>query len=166
MFGYAYSFPGPIVRVAPDEVHINDLSAAREIHKVGGRYLKSKWYENLVPPGIVNVFTVSDPAYHSALRRLLAGPMADNQLKVFEPLITDRVRLAIRRIGEELEYRGAADIYKWWLFLATDVIGELSFGDSFRMLETGKVWQTQSTGPWWNGRLTRIFGSCRKISIS
>lgn len=141
---YSRLFPGPIVRVAPNEVHINDLSATREIHKVGGRYLKSKWYETLVPPGIVNVFTVSDPNYHSALRRLLAGPMADNQVKVFEPLVTSRVRLAISRIGEELERRGAADVFKWWLFFATDVIGELSFGDSFRMLETGKVWHADN----------------------
>ncbi|KAI1809246.1 cytochrome P450 [Poronia punctata] len=40
---------------------------------------------------------------------------------------------------EEHETRGAADVYKWWLFLTTDVIGELSFGASFRMLENGKI---------------------------
>ncbi|KAL9093047.1 MAG: hypothetical protein Q9165_004185 [Trypethelium subeluteriae] len=40
---------------------------------------------------------------------------------------------------EESKTRGIADVYKWWIFLATDVIGELSFGDSFRMLEQGKV---------------------------
>jgi hypothetical protein len=32
-----------------------------------------------------------------------------------------------------------ADVFKWWLFMATDIIGELSFGESFRMLEAGKV---------------------------
>lgn len=47
--------------------------------------------------------------------------------------------MAIGRISEELEKRGAADVFKWWLFMATDVIGELSFGESFRMLEAGEV---------------------------
>lgn len=43
------------------------------------------------------------------------------------------------RIREEaLSPRGVADIYKWIFFMATDIIGELSFGDSFRMLEIGK----------------------------
>lgn len=37
--------------------------------------------------------------------------------------------------------RGAADVFKWWLFMATDVIGELSFGESFRVLEAGEVTQ-------------------------
>lgn len=37
-----------------------------------------------------------------------------------------------------MERRGAADVIKWFLFMATDVIGELSFGDSFRTLEIGE----------------------------
>lgn len=53
--------------------------------------------------------------------------------------MNSRVCLAISRIAEEMERRGAADVFKWWLFMATDIIGELSFGDSFRMLESGKV---------------------------
>lgn len=56
-----------------------------------------------------------------------------------EPIISSRVHMAIGRIAEEMEKRGAADVFKWWLFMATDVIGELSFGESFRMLEAGEV---------------------------
>ncbi|PNP59015.1 hypothetical protein THARTR1_01263 [Trichoderma harzianum] len=41
-------------------------------------------------------------------------------------------------MGEEMGSRGAADVIKWSLFMATDIIGELSFGDSFRTLEIGK----------------------------
>lgn len=37
-----------------------------------------------------------------------------------------------------MERRGAADVIKWFLFMATGVIGELSFGDSFRTLEIGE----------------------------
>lgn len=50
--------------------------------------------------------------------------------------------MTIARIEEEIEKTGAADIFKWWTFMATDVIGELSFGESFRMLELGKVYST------------------------
>lgn len=39
----------------------------------------------------------------------------------------------------ELTDHGVTDVFKWWLFMATDIIGELTFGDSFRMLEIGKV---------------------------
>ena len=57
----------------------------------------------------------------------------------FEPIIDDRVRLCMTRMEEEMRNRGVADVYMWWTFLATDIIGELSFGESFRMLELGKV---------------------------
>ena len=57
----------------------------------------------------------------------------------FEPTVDDKVRLCMTRMEEEMRSRGVADVYKWWTFLATDVIGELSFGESFRMLELGKV---------------------------
>lgn len=46
--------------------------------------------------------------------------------------------LAIQRIGQEMATRGCADVFKWWLFMATDVIGQLSFGESFNMLERGE----------------------------
>lgn len=52
--------------------------------------------------------------------------------------------MAINRMDEEMGKRGAADVFKWWLFMATDVIGELSFGESFRMLEAGEVMQATS----------------------
>lgn len=38
-----------------------------------------------------------------------------------------------------MQTRGVADVFKWFLFMATDVIGELTFGESFRMLELGEV---------------------------
>lgn len=59
-----------------------------------------------------------------------------------EPIINQRIYMTIARIEEEIEKTGAADIFKWWTFMATDVIGELSFGESFRMLELGKVYST------------------------
>ncbi|KAJ5514962.1 hypothetical protein N7463_004514 [Penicillium fimorum] len=38
----------------------------------------------------------------------------------------------------DLMASGFTDVFKWWLFMATDIIGEPTFGESFRMLETGK----------------------------
>jgi len=51
-------------------------------------------------------------------------------------------------MGEEMKTRGAADVLKWWLFMASDIIGELSFGESFHGLEHGEVsGSTHSIGP-------------------
>lgn len=130
---------GPIVRFSPGEVDICDVNAKTEIYKTNSRFLKSSFYRRVVANSVQNVFSTTDPQFHAARRRLLASPISDSSLTRLEPLVNSRVCLAISRIAEEMERRGAADVFKWWLFMATDIIGELSFGDSFRMLESGKV---------------------------
>jgi hypothetical protein len=40
---------------------------------------------------------------------------------------------------EQMDTNGVVDVYKWWVFMSTDIIGELSFGESFELLENGKV---------------------------
>ncbi|KAJ5691987.1 hypothetical protein N7462_001410 [Penicillium macrosclerotiorum] len=132
---------GPTVRTSLTQIDICDINAAREIYKTKSRFPKSKWYHTLVSNNIRTVFSTTDTQFHSSRRRLLASPISDSSLTRFEPLISNRVQIAIDRIGEEMKDRGAADVFKWWLFMATDVIGELSFGESFRMLEAGKKTQ-------------------------
>lgn len=65
--------------------------------------------------------------------------MSESSLKLVEVNIRRNIDLAVKGISEEMLQRGAADVFKWWMFMATDVIGELSFGESFKMLESGKV---------------------------
>ncbi|KIM95804.1 hypothetical protein OIDMADRAFT_45105 [Oidiodendron maius Zn] len=127
---------GPIVRVAPTEVDFSDVSAAKEIHRVGSGFVKSDFYQKQTN-GASSVFSITDPKKHSARRRLLSAPMSDSSLKSMESLINEKITLAIQRIKEEMELRGSADVFKWWLFMASDVIGQLTFGDSFKNLDRG-----------------------------
>ena len=131
--------PGRVVRVCPDEVDIAHVGAAKEIHKVGGRYLKAGFYTHIGHRSAKTLFSTTDPKFHAVRRRLLSSPMSESSLAQFEPIVADRVRLCMTRMSEEMKSRGVADVFKWWTFFATDTIGELSFGESFRMLEYGKV---------------------------
>jgi cytochrome P450 len=120
-------------------VDICDVKTAREIHKIGAKYLKSPWYRTLGPPANPNVFTATDPKFHSGRRRLLAPFFAEASIVNLEPVILDRVRLLVKKVSEDFKLQGVADMYKWWGLMAIDIMGELSFGESFRMLESGKV---------------------------
>ena len=134
-------FSGPVVRVTPDEVDICDVGAAREIHKIGAKYYKAPFYRTLGPPVAQNLFTATDPKFHSGRRRVLAPFFAESSISKMEPVISERINLAIGRIGTELSSRGSADVFKWWTLMAIDIMGELSFGQSFNMLERGEVYQ-------------------------
>lgn len=129
---------GPIVRVGPREVYISDLEATQRVFRIKNEFPKSKWYLDFVP-FVQSLFNTPDIGLHRRYRRLLSSPLSESGLKDFMPQIEEKVSLVIQRMGEEYRTRGAADVYKWWLFMTTDIIGELSFGESFRMLESGKV---------------------------
>ncbi|KAJ5219719.1 hypothetical protein N7468_008923 [Penicillium chermesinum] len=141
---------GPIVRVGPERVDICDAYAVKDIHNIHSTFRKSKYYSYLVGGRVETMFSTSDPKFHGQRRRLLGSALSDSALVKLETQITSRVSLAIRRIAEEMQARKTADILKWWLFMATDIIGELSFGESFQMLETGEVRSTTSAS-WKSG---------------
>jgi cytochrome P450 len=130
-------FIGPVVRLAPNEVSVINIEAVKKIYNARETFRKTSWYSDFSVTS-ENIFNTSRTELHRRLRRLLSGSMSETSLQVVVPQVQSKIDLMIKRIGEEMEHRGAADVIKWFLFMATDVIGELSFGDSFRTLEIGK----------------------------
>jgi cytochrome P450 len=137
---------GPVVRIGPDKIDFASVDALQTIYGTKETFRKSKWYMDLVgakdPTKDASAFSTTDVETHRRQRRFLGGPMSESSLKALIPLVNSRVELVIRRMKGEMTTRGAADVAKWWFFMATDIIGELTFGDSFRMVELGRVSQT------------------------
>ncbi|KAG6001614.1 hypothetical protein E4U43_001282 [Claviceps pusilla] len=128
---------GPIVRVSPTAVAVANIEDLKTIYTIKETYRKSEFYQ-LMTGGSQSVFGTTNVERHRKLRRLLAAQMSETSLKSMLPQISSHVDLAIRKMKEEAEARGVIDVYKWCTFLTTDVVGELSFGESFHMLERGK----------------------------
>lgn len=126
------------MRTSPHEADISDPTAAHTIYRIKGEFLKSPWYDSLVL-GVPNVFNATDPNVHRRRRRLLSQPLSESGLRSLIPIIDGKIQKAIDKMAWEMNERGAADMYKWWLFMATDIIGALSFGDCFQMLDKGEV---------------------------
>lgn len=141
--------------MGPREASFQDPAAAQIIHRIKGEYLKADLYDKLIT-GVVNVFTTRNLDIHKRQRRLLSSEMAESGLQKHVPVVESKIRLALNRMREEMERNDYTvstslilsrneltsfkkDVYHWFLSMATDIIGELSFGESFRMLETGEV---------------------------
>ena len=119
---------------------ISSIAEFKEIHRVGTPFLKTEWYSKFAFERRPGVFTMRDPKQHAARRKLFARPFSKFELRrVWEPVVLEKVRLAVSQIREELMRDGSSDIMKWWTFLATDVSGHLMFGESFNILQLGKV---------------------------
>ncbi|KAF2681823.1 cytochrome P450 [Lentithecium fluviatile CBS 122367] len=130
---------GPIVRLSPNEVGVSDLSAFREIHKIGTKYLKSDWYGRLANFPKHGIFTMIDPKEHGMRRKLLSRSFSKSYLvDNWEYVVRDKAQLCVEKIkGDAM--RSSADVYNWWMLLASDVTTHLSFGEPFGMLQTGKA---------------------------
>ncbi|KAK5107264.1 hypothetical protein LTR62_001580 [Meristemomyces frigidus] len=129
---------GPVVRVAPNEVALNDASAAKTIYKMGSPFMKTRFYSIFTGQRTTNLFSTCDAHWHGQHRRLTSANFSEQSVRLMEPYVAKNVQLAAQRIHDEATRDGFVDVLKWFMFMATDVIGEASFGESFRMLETGK----------------------------
>ena len=123
---------GPYIRIAPDEVSVFDVEGYKTIYK---SFNKSPWYETFTDarssPGL---FAMTDPNKHNVRRRLFAPLFSNTAVLKLEPIVREKVNLAVEKIKRDAS-TGTADLLKWFTFMATDLIGQLSFGRSFEMLE-------------------------------
>lgn len=136
---------GPIVRISPWQVAVADPKGFVAIHRIGSGFIKSKWYEEFMTgidqtSGIgVGFFAMTNPKEHAARRKLFARPFSLTSLRQnCEEIVREKVEKAVARIHDEAS-SGTSDVLKWWMLMASDVIGQLSFGESFELLEVGKV---------------------------
>lgn len=101
--------------------------------------MKSEWYLRLANFPKAGVFTMLDPREHGSRRKLLSRAFSRTYLvENWESVVREKALLAVTKIRREAE-QSPADIYNWWMLLASDVSAHLAFGESFRMLETGHV---------------------------
>lgn len=131
---------GNVVRLNPHTIDLRSVSAAKQIHSFSRPFPKSQFYDNFHNiNGSSDMFSTRDSSTHAKHRKLLSGPISESGLKRVEHVVHERASLAVEKIAQETKTTGRADVLKWWMFYSTDVIGELTFGDSFRMLEQGKA---------------------------
>lgn len=128
---------GPAIRISPSEAAIASLPSFKLIHRVGASgFRKSDWYQKFVDSeGAPGLFAETDVKKHGARRRLFAGSFSKTSILGFEERVRGKVEMGVRKMKRE----GRTDVLKWWTFVATDAVADLSFGRSFGMLEKEEV---------------------------
>ena len=116
---------GSIVQIAPDEIAVSDVGAVKEIHRIGSGFLKSSWYGKFTQEASgderdLGIFAMRDPKIHSVRRRLFANAFSKKALLEWEPLIEEKINLAMKGVAAELSTSGSSDILKWFTFLVGD----------------------------------------------
>ncbi|KIV94857.1 hypothetical protein PV10_02581 [Exophiala mesophila] len=126
---------GPIVQIGPNEIDVSDPQMFKDVHRIGGGFLKDPWYQSFRQGDFHDVFSMIDPKEHAERRRLFAPLWTNSALhKNWEPAVIEKVKLAVANIRRDA-LTGEADVFKWWTFMTTDVISHLSFGESLDILK-------------------------------
>ncbi|KXX82516.1 Isotrichodermin C-15 hydroxylase [Madurella mycetomatis] len=137
---------GPVVRIAPNHLSYTDLRAWKDIygHRSGPQHAntpenpKSRLFyrddddDAEPPPNILN----ASREEHSRLRRAIAHGFSDRAMREQEPLIqryVDLLAKGLRESGEE--GKKPLDLVKWYNWATFDIIGDLTFAESFGCLE-------------------------------
>ncbi|GAB1317188.1 Isotrichodermin C-15 hydroxylase [Madurella fahalii] len=133
---------GPVVRVAPWELSYISAQAWKDIYT--GQKGKEPMPSNTIYGeneleffGAFSVMWQSTSEGHTRHRRILAPAFSDKSLREQEPIITKHVACLMQRMRERAGT--TVNLIDWFNFTAFDIIGDLTFGESFGCLEESKM---------------------------
>ncbi|PSN70341.1 averantin oxidoreductase, partial [Corynespora cassiicola Philippines] len=132
---------GSVVRLSPNELSFNTVQAWEDIYglRQGKRpYSKDPIHVGSVDP-VAGVSTISmaDNDTHARQRRALSHGFSQQALWGQEEIVQSFVSKLLSNIASFASTNSAFNIVDWYNFMTFDVIGELSFGESFGCLERG-----------------------------
>ncbi|KAF8243151.1 cytochrome P450 [Wilcoxina mikolae CBS 423.85] len=114
---------GDIVRTGPNELIINDPSAIPALAKAS----KGSWY--LIGHNMQSVQLVRDIVTHSIRRRVWDKALSPKAVESYLPRIREHTALLVSALA------GETNITEFLGYYAFDVMGAISYGRSFSMLE-------------------------------
>ncbi|KAI0205898.1 isotrichodermin C-15 hydroxylase [Astrocystis sublimbata] len=130
---------GKIVRFGPNSLSFNSNSALKDIYGFKTNVRKAAFYDAFAHP-VPNTHNTRDKTVHARKRRVLSQAFSDSAMKEMERYILANVRSFCEQIGlgssdDRKGWTGPKNMADWCNYLAMDILGDLSFGKAFHMLE-------------------------------
>ncbi|KAK8221457.1 cytochrome P450 [Phyllosticta capitalensis] len=128
---------GSVVRIGPNHVDISSADAVKDVFLTGGKsWVKSPFY-NCFTAIRPNIFGTTDEVIHSARKRALTPGFSMQSVAQMQPHIDACLTKLMARLDRAADARETVNLKDWVAFFVIDVLGELAFARSFRMLEQG-----------------------------
>ncbi|KAJ5788009.1 benzoate 4-monooxygenase cytochrome p450 [Penicillium paradoxum] len=131
---------GPVVRITPDEISLNDPENYSKIYHVGTKYWKApEYYRVFGAPAAF--FTTVGNRLHSIRRAPLNTFFSRKSVVNLEPLVQQKARVLIARLQNDLDCAGdrtcgTVQLHNLFSALSIDVASDYSFHDCYGLLET------------------------------
>ncbi|CAJ2509481.1 Uu.00g145070.m01.CDS01 [Anthostomella pinea] len=151
---------GDIVRIAPNELSFSTVQSAKDLYgspsKTRKLFPKSDLFYDV---GISNLAFEMDPAEHAKQYKLFAPAFRASALRSQEHIVhehTDFFISQLRRLGTASGE--SLNMALWFEWLTFDIIGELTFGESFNAVRETRshYWVTLLLGANYGGSLLNL----------
>ncbi|KAJ5715840.1 uncharacterized protein N7483_013021 [Penicillium malachiteum] len=128
---------GPVVRITPNEVSLNDPENYSRIYHVGSKYWKAPdYYRVFGAPAAF--FTTVENRLHSLRRAPLNTFFSRKSVINLEPVVQDKARLLIDRLKNGLDDgndgSGVVELHDLFSALSIDVASDYSFHNCYGLL--------------------------------
>ncbi|KUI60512.1 Tryprostatin B 6-hydroxylase [Cytospora mali] len=125
---------GDVVRIGASTLSIADPRALQAVH-LSTKCVKGPWYNVLAPERSLQ--TERDQAKHAARRKVWDRGFSTKALRNYESRVSYYSDKLLAHIGSASGV--PVDASLWFNFYSFDVMGDLSLGRSFEMLDSGKA---------------------------
>lgn len=121
---------GPAVRIGPNEVSFNSLSALKTVYGPGSRFGRTAFYRMFDVYGEQNLFTFHSSEQHGARKKLLSH--AYSKSAILQDKTTSMVEEKVRRYIEliDSEPNAVSDVFLTLHYYSLDNITRFIYGDS------------------------------------
>ncbi|OJD32581.1 isotrichodermin c-15 hydroxylase [Diplodia corticola] len=149
---------GPVVRIAPNELSFCGVESIKDIYgtlnvAAPNFFPKSGTFYTQSDTTVSSVGTEVDPAKHQATRRSIAPGFSAPTLKAQSHIVIGYVNMLVEQIRKR---EGTPlNMTDWYMWLAFDVITDLSFGESLGNVKDGEA------DPW----LAMLAGSGPAVAV-
>ncbi|XRM43853.1 hypothetical protein ABZX51_007006 [Aspergillus tubingensis] len=124
---------GEVVRYGPDEVSFTTASAWQAIYGPGIE-LPKPIYAVYSKSGILNA-NLED---HARIRKAMASAFSPKGIQAQEPILMHYIDQLMKQLRKVARSGQATNITKWYNLATFDLIGDLTFGESFGGLAKGE----------------------------
>lgn len=133
---------GDIVRVGPRELSINDPNAVSSILGGTSKCIKGPWYQGVhggKGERALNLHVTMNPTHRRQRRRIWDQAFSVRALQSYEEQLKSSTRQVMQQLNKLAENgKNSIPVDEWCCLYSFDIMGELGFSRSFKMVQKGK----------------------------
>lgn len=128
------TWKGPVVRIAPNEIHLSDPKNYEKVYNVGSQYAKpASFYQSF---GIENAaFSTGSPDLHRARRAALNPFFSRRNVLYLEDIVHQKVEKLAFHMQSAFGTTGQIDLHYGFRAVSVDAISDYAFDNCFGLLD-------------------------------